>query len=552
MNTAIVYNRMRFARPLLILSALCASATMATAQSLSGSITDSTTQQPIAGVVVSLLDSAGGVLGRLLTGDRGSYHVPQAASVRRLRLQRLGYRMRDIRVPSSTESTIRLDIRLVALPSLLDPVETMSSSQCPRRADGPKAFSLLEQARAALLNTIVARDQNPAFLVRLQYQRLYDADKIIRQYVRVDSTETAKRSFTAVRSGADFVRDGFSDVKFSGEQYYGPDAEVLLDDGFAAGYCFRLADRDRKHENQVGLAFSAANRKRGRVDIDGILWIDTLARTLRTVEYKYVGLPAGVRGRAEGMTSFRDVANGVVFIDRWFIRLPEQQHEIAATVTTWWAETESGGEVARASWPDGASWKNSLGTLTMLALKHDSTSAPGTAVRLVDTDYLGVADTNGNIRIADLLPGPYRVAVIDTILAAVHIVPVPIFAFSAARDSTVSHAFEVKTAGDYTFDRCVGDKPAPRVRSMVLLLGKVEDGMGRPVRDAKIEFAAVGSEPFTDYKTGDDGVFSLCLPASARMQSLAVWFRDSSGKKRNYLVTLNRELTTMLINVDGR
>src|SRR4051812_24592025 len=116
---------MPFGKCLLI---LCVSAMVATAQSLSGSITDSTTQQPIAGVVVSLIDSTGGVLGRLLSGDRGVYHVPQAGSVRRLRLQRLGYRMREIRVPSSTENSIRLDIRLVALPSLLDPVETMSSS----------------------------------------------------------------------------------------------------------------------------------------------------------------------------------------------------------------------------------------------------------------------------------------------------------------------------------------------------------------------------------------------------------------------------------------
>jgi hypothetical protein len=539
---------MRLARVALI---LCATAAPALGQTLAGSLTDSATRQPIAGAVITLLDSTGGVLGRLLTSDRGAYHVAQAAAVRRLRLQRLGYRMRDVRVPTSNESSIRLDIRLVALPSLLDPVETMASSQCPKRADGPKAFSLLEQARAALLNTIVAREQNPGRMVRLQYERLLNGDEILRQQVRVDSTESAKTSFTAVYSGSGFVRNGFMDGKGAGQRFYGPDAEVMLDDGFAAGYCFRIADRDRDHPSDVGLSFSAADRKRGRVDIDGTLWVDTLARKLRRIEYKYVGLPSGVRGRADGVIGFHDVPNGVVFIDRWFIRLPEQEQEVVAgMLTSWWAGAESGGEVARASWPDGASWKSSLGTLAMVALHHDSTAAPGTTVRLIDTDYLGVADKDGNVVITDLLPGPYKAAVVDTLLAAAHILPDPIFKFTAVRDSTVATTFEVKTAADYAWERCNAGK---RSRSLqVLLLGKIENGGGHPVPNAVIEFADVGVQPFTKFKTGDDGVFSLCLPASARGQGLAVWFRGADGNKRSVVVTLVRELTTMLINVDGR
>jgi len=530
----------------------CATAAPLCAQSLAGSVTDSATRQPVAGVVISLLDSTDKVLGRLLTTDRGAYHVPQAAPVRKLRLQRLGYRMRDVRVPSSNESSIRLDVRLVALPSLLDPVETMSSSQCPRRADGPKAFSLLEQARAALLNTIVAREQNPGQMVRLQYERVLTGNEITRQFVRVDSDPAARVSFTAVRSGADFVKDGFVDHKGDGERYYGPDAEVMLDDGFAAGYCFRIADRDRKRPTQVGLAFSAANRKRGRVDIDGTLWIDTIARTLQAVEYRFVGLPSGVRGRADGLTSFHAMANGVVFIDRWFIMLPSQQSEEIGSgkVQYWWVQNESGGEVARASWPDGASWKDSLGTLRMLALNHDRTSAAGTAIRLLDTDYIGVADRDGNILVPDLLPGPYKVSVIDSLLAQAHILPDPIFKFMAARDSTVTHTFEVMTAADYAWDRCVRKKGSSSEK--ILVLGKVENAFSRPVKDVVLEFADVGHEPFTSFTTGDDGVFALCLPLEARGQGLAVWFKDSDDRKRSAVVALTRALTTLLINVDAR
>jgi hypothetical protein len=36
--------------------------------------------------------------------------------------------------------------------------------------------------------------------------------------------------------------------------FFAPDADVLLDDGFAVGYCFRVATAGRDR-NQIGLAF---------------------------------------------------------------------------------------------------------------------------------------------------------------------------------------------------------------------------------------------------------------------------------------------------------
>src|ERR1041385_9479498 len=85
------------------------------AQSLAGVVTDPATRRPIPGVVISLLDSTGRVLGRLLTGEAGTYRVTNATAVRRLRAQRLGYRAREIQLAQGLE---RLDIALLALPSL--------------------------------------------------------------------------------------------------------------------------------------------------------------------------------------------------------------------------------------------------------------------------------------------------------------------------------------------------------------------------------------------------------------------------------------------------
>src|ERR1044071_3897475 len=83
------------------------------AQSLAGVVTDTATHRPIPGVVISLLDSTGRVLGRMLTGESGTYRITNATAVRRLRAQRLGYRAREVQLAQGRE---RLDIALLALP----------------------------------------------------------------------------------------------------------------------------------------------------------------------------------------------------------------------------------------------------------------------------------------------------------------------------------------------------------------------------------------------------------------------------------------------------
>src|SRR6185369_9004350 len=94
------------------------------------------------------------------------------------------------------------------------------------------------------------------------------------------------------------------------------------DDRFLLGYCIRIEDPDRRRPNQVGLGFSAADRKRGRVDIDGALWIDTVAKALRDFDFKFVGVER-TRGAPtpSGRIWFREMPNGVVLIDHWFFTL---------------------------------------------------------------------------------------------------------------------------------------------------------------------------------------------------------------------------------------
>jgi hypothetical protein len=70
--------------------------------------------------------------------------------------------------------------------------------------------------------------------------------------------------------------------------YHAPDADVLLDENFPRGYCFALAPRERDRATQVGLAFAPMQRNRRITSVDGTLWIDTAARRLVDLEYRYL------------------------------------------------------------------------------------------------------------------------------------------------------------------------------------------------------------------------------------------------------------------------
>ena len=55
--------------------AIAAAPTPGAAQELRGTVTDSASAQPIPGVVLTLLDANGAVLGRNITNERGDYRI---------------------------------------------------------------------------------------------------------------------------------------------------------------------------------------------------------------------------------------------------------------------------------------------------------------------------------------------------------------------------------------------------------------------------------------------------------------------------------------------
>jgi hypothetical protein len=115
---------------------------------------------------------------------------------------------------------------------------------------------------------------------RLGFERTMDdnSDKITKFLVWEDSASNSETSFNAVHSARDFVASGFSTLSNDSTLMFGPDADVLLDDAFASGYCFRVAAPSRSRPTQIGLAFAPPDRRPGRVDIDGTLWLEAISQ----------------------------------------------------------------------------------------------------------------------------------------------------------------------------------------------------------------------------------------------------------------------------------
>ena len=290
------------------------------AQELRGVVRDSATQQPIPGAVLELQDASGRALGRGITNDRGQFRVSLLPAARQLRVVRIGFRPRIVPVPAAGASA--LDVAMMPLPSLLEPIQVSDVTRCSRRPDRAAALALWEQVRTGLLATVVAREANPADMRRLLFDRLLDRSGNVRsQSVHIDSART-DRAFGAALSVAEFLRNGFKSDSGGLDVFYGPDADILLSDEFAAGYCFRIADRDASRPGQIGLGFAPAERKRDRTDIEGTLWVDSIGRRIVDIDYAYLGLDARVTAlHPGGRTSFRTMANGMVVLDRWSIRL---------------------------------------------------------------------------------------------------------------------------------------------------------------------------------------------------------------------------------------
>lgn len=464
------------------------------AQEVSGRVTTGA-GAAIPAAVVAMLDSAGGTLVRALTDQQGRYRLPAHPHARTLRATRIGFRPRTValRVTGTPQD---IAIAMEQLPTMLQAIEVLDQPGCPARRDRHAAFALWDQARAGLLSTVVARQENSAALERFVFYRIVDEHRrnVLSQLVQVD-TARGSRPFGASRSARQFVELGFEDANTG--TFFAPDADVLLDDAFSRGYCFRLADGDRKRPHQVGLRFEPAVRRRGRVDIDGTLWVDTAARALSDLEYRYLGLPSEAAAlRLGGRVAFAAMPPGFPAITEWSMRVAAPSSravtglDIAsvAVVRQSLEVHELGGELARARFGDTA-WTARLGSVSGRVMR-DTLPAAGVVVHLVGTPYTALTDSTGAFAMQGLIPGRYIFGVPDAGLNASGFELTLGQAFVSNRDAqrvTVT----LPTQHDFVHSKCRTGKDT----TSLLIAGRIFDMHGMPAADTRVEVYRAVTSP---------------------------------------------------------
>jgi hypothetical protein len=537
----------------------------AVAQQIRGTLRDSTSREPIAGAVVLLLDASSRTIVRGLTDAHGGYRLTSAPSARRLEFLHIGFRPREVTLPASVADEATFDVTMAAIPTLLEPVHVSSGAKCSARDDRLTALSLLDQARAALLGSVVARDERPASqMMRLRFTTLIDAKsgRPISMHVVADSTADPRISFEAPRSALSFVDSGFISDNHGVQRFDGPDAETLIDDGFLDGYCFELRDPDAARPHQVGLGFTAASSRNGRVDIDGTLWVDTLARQIEDIRFEYRGLSRGEMAvRPGGSIHFRQLSNGTVLIDRWSLRLPTAQPETTyhfggPTISTIVGVQETGGAIAAARWPDGFSWEAPLDTLHV-QLSGDSTiTLGGRQLALVGTPYRGVSDAKGIIVIPRLLAGPYEGLMVDSTLASTGIYFKNSFKFSAADTGSTHVPVKLESPSHYVISQCTNGKKERSVTTDLLVVGRITDAFEEPLKDVDWQLFKRNGPTRAAVATGRteaNGLFAYCGASLGTRESLEIDTRRSSrAARRTTVIPVEKSLVVAAVEAENK
>jgi hypothetical protein len=548
-------------------AALAVLSSGASAQPLRGTVRDSVSKQPVAGAVVLLLGQRGDTIARSLTSVSGEYQFalpPDARTPASVRVVRMGFAPRDRSLLARAGSGAPLDLAILRLPTMIHAVNIRAPAKCPRRGDRAVAFGLWEQARAALLASVVARDAVPTSKKRLRFEQLFEgtSDRVLRHAVRSAGGIDIGDSFLAAKTVRDFATAGFSDYDAEGDtRYYGPDADVLLDPAFAENYCLAVARSPRGRRNEIGLAFVPEVRDRVTIDVTGVVWIDTVRRVLSTVEFDYTGLSgAAARAQPGGTLSYREMPTGVILVDQWEFRL------VGTAIDTINAEGEIrytsrvqrsriGGELAMVHWPDGTTWRASLGEFSGFVLRQGGEPAFGVGIRLEDTDYRSSVDSSGSFAIAELVPGPYRVLIEEPRLASLDLLVPTSFRFDAARDSSHRATLILPTVEELVRDRCMRQvASAAHAKATGFFLGRLFFPDGTPAAEVELrlraqEAAGGGLVRTLRTKTAADGTFQWCENRLQKGTRLRIEVPLPQGEPLSIEHTLTSHLTVMRIGM---
>ena len=481
-----------------------------------GTLTEAGTGAPLEGAVVALVrPQADSSLTRVLSDASGAFSLIAPPGRWRVRAEVMGHRTvytDPFELESHPEHVVALSAPVEAL-ALDDLDVTASTRRCMVRPedDGLATARLWDQVRRALENSAVGQERQVARYEAVLWERDLDPRtlEIERESAQVRRSVGPRPVTTA--SPRSLAEQGFVQSTDSGTYYFAPDEHVLLSDTFLEGHCFRLLD-SAEDEELVGLAFEPVGGS-GRVDVDGVLWLDGQTQELRSLEYRYVNLELGVRTTAlGGGLSFQRLPNGVWIPSKWYIRMPrieirrtgafgrERERQVLAGIL------ELGGEIS--SVETGGVRLENLDRPRVQGIVFDSTRAlplAGARVFLIGTTHETVTGRDGRF-VLTATEGDFFLSFEHQRLAALGLesprTPV------SMRPSAVRQVrLYVPSVDRILVQECAPTAPGP------VLTGVVRDSTGRALAGATVTLGWPASDRPGRWRTASaesDGSYVFC------------------------------------------
>jgi hypothetical protein len=501
--------------------------TNAFSQIVRGTVVDESTNAPLPGVFVVLLDSAGRMRGGTLTDQKGFYamRAPSEGPFT-LRAERIGHRSVTT-APFALNATQAqtVDLRVPVAAIALAPIEVSAGAKrCEARGEqGRRTAQLWEEARKALTVTQWVKTERPFRFESRSYVRDLDPYSL---EIRTETMRYGVSSMMPYRaiSPDSLARFGFVQTEGRDFTYYGPDAEVLLSDIFLEQHCFRAVDGTGSTAGMIGLAFEPV-RDRELRDITGTLWLDAKTFELRFIDYRYTNLPPIYNQRMQGgRTDFRRLSNGAWIVDKWYIRMPIPASGVSRQVAVS-SVREEGGEVVSITDPQAQAQVQQLANDgAVRGSVYDSVRGQPLAnatVYLSGTSYRATTDEKGSYVIASVPEGRYVIAFAHPVLDSLPAFPLPRSVTVQTKD-TAQAILAIAAVRTQMANKC---QDASRGGA---LFGYVTDSSGSRVSRAEVIVKHKRTRPRADgismdtetlsVRTDEAGRYFLCsLPLDASL-----------------------------------
>lgn len=502
---------------------------------------------PVAGVVISVLDSADNTVARALSNEGGEFRVRFAREgTYRLRAIRIGFRpvMSEPFHIAKDEEVYRR-IVLTNIPLRLAAVSIEERSSCgPGGQSALATFTLLEQVRAALTAAQLTQAARGVSATTVSYTRTRAVRslRLIDQAARV-TTEFVRQPWRTI-SPETARRAGYVAVGQDGTTVYsGPGLDGLTSAGFIEDHCFRLVPGSTPDTLGISFVPTRARNRAKLPELQGTMWVGRGSAELKRLEFSYVNIPPVQARHASGHIEFARLSTGEWVITRWNLRLPSLQAAMAtprrSRVDTTVADLRDiGGELVLATRNGDTLW--SAPPITAMGTALDSATGAavtGAHIELVNTPHRARTDAQGRFALPDVLPGRYSARVrtpsLDSV-GAQHEVPVEI------ADASDSLVLRIPSASQFLATVCAGRSRGGPLDGAIVGTVRMRQDTLVPVGNARV----VVEWTTASRTAADTGEQSLPEPARLEVRSGASGAFRACGVPRGIPLIVRGETAT--------